>query len=66
MGACGVELLFPVADLGIGDAELAGGLGVGVALLGDELDGWTSPRKTDTKLRMFSGFELRRGNVPQR
>jgi hypothetical protein len=27
---------------------------------------WTSPRKTDAQLRMFSGFELCRGNVPQR
>ena len=28
--------------------------------------GWTSPRKTGAQLRMFFGFELRRGDVPQR
>jgi len=27
---------------------------------------WTSPRKTGAQLRMFFGFELRRGDVPQR
>ena len=35
--ALGIELLFPSADLGVSEAELASGLGVRKALLGDEL-----------------------------
>ncbi len=35
--ALGVELLFPGADLGVAQSELAGGFGVREALLGDEL-----------------------------
>ena len=37
LGTLGVELHLLSADLGVAEAELAGGFGVGEALLGDEL-----------------------------